>query len=49
MSGTVRCDGCGGTADRLVEVTDPDGLITTCEGCEDTMRSEIVRTVRSYV
>jgi hypothetical protein len=43
------CDGCGTSLGvRLVEVRDPDGLITTCDRCESTLNSKIVREVRSY-
>jgi len=41
---SLTCDGCGTTSEdvRLVEVENPDGLITTCDRCEDTLNSDIV-------
>jgi len=41
---SLTCDGCGTTSDdvRLVEVENPDGLITTCPRCEGNLNSEIV-------
>lgn len=43
------CDGCGSTSSdvRLVEVEDPDGVITTCDTCEPNLRSTIVDTLQS--
>lgn len=43
------CDGCGSTLSdvRLVEVEDPDGVITVCDTCEPQMRSTIVAELQS--
>jgi len=45
------CDGCGLTIGcvREVEVQNPDGRITVCDSCEDTLRATIVREVQVYV
>lgn len=46
IGGDRRCDGCGSKFDvRLVEVADPDGVVTVCDDCEPTLRSTIVRVI----
>ena len=43
-------DRCGVSVGRVreVEVENPDGRITVCEGCEDLLRATIVEEVRVY-
>ncbi|WP_265109623.1 hypothetical protein [Halosolutus halophilus] len=45
------CDGCGLTVGRVreVEVENPDGEITVCDSCEDSLRATIDAEVRVYV
>ncbi|MFC4542028.1 hypothetical protein ACFO5R_08825 [Halosolutus amylolyticus] len=55
MSATDRdvppCDGCGLTVGRVreLEVQNPDGKVTVCDSCEETLRATIVAEVRVYV
>ena len=45
-----HCDGCGLTIGRVreVEVENPDGRITVCENCEDSLRATIAEVIRVY-
>lgn len=42
------CDGCGASADRLVEVTNPDGELAICERCEEQLRAAVVRELDRF-
>jgi len=45
-----KCDGCGEQTweVRLVRVSDPDGVITTCDDCEGSLNSEIEEVLAVY-